>query len=257
MVKRRGFTLIELLVVIAIIALLMGILMPALQRVKLQAKSTICQSSLKQWAIIWDMYLSDHNGRFHVGLGGESSTGVDRWPVILQDNYKDLDMRLCPMAKKPLSEDGLTPFAAWGKFDDPYGSYGSYGFNEWLCNRPMNETESENYWRNMYSIKSAYRIPVFLDCYWYDVWPHEENRPPMYPEDTIGRGTDEMKRVCLDRHSRAVNGLFLDWSVRRIDLKELWVLKWHKNFDTAGPWTKAGGATSDSWPDWMKDFKEY
>jgi hypothetical protein len=49
----------------------------------------------------------------------------------------------------------------------------------------------------------------------------------------------------------------MDWSVRKIGLKEVWTLKWHKAYDTMGPWTKAGGVTADDWPEWMRRFKEY
>ena len=45
---------------------------------------------------------------------------------------------------------------------------------------------------------------------------------------------------------------FLDWSVRKVDLKELWTLKWHKTYMTDGPWTRAGGVTADQWPEWMR-----
>ena len=100
--ESKGFVLIELLVVIAIIALLMAVLMPALQRVRLQAKAVACQSSLHQWTIIFEIY---------------------------------------------------------------------------------------------------------------------------------------------------VNGVFLDFSVRRIGLKELRTFKWHRSFDTNGTWTKAGGAGPDEWPE--------
>ncbi len=62
--EKKGFTLIELLVVIAIIALLMAILMPALQQVRKQAKAVICQSNLKQWGTIFAMYTEDNNGFF-------------------------------------------------------------------------------------------------------------------------------------------------------------------------------------------------
>ena len=76
MYKKRGFTLIELLVVIAIIALLMGILMPALTAVKKKAKDVMCQSNLKQWGNIFLMYVDDNDGKFNTRYGDGG-----RWPA--------------------------------------------------------------------------------------------------------------------------------------------------------------------------------
>lgn len=64
MQKEKGFTLIELLVVIAIIALLMGILMPALQRVKKQAQEITCRANLRQYGIAQNIYLDDFDDRY-------------------------------------------------------------------------------------------------------------------------------------------------------------------------------------------------
>jgi prepilin-type N-terminal cleavage/methylation domain-containing protein len=59
--KREGFTLIELLVVIAIISILMAILMPALQRVKEQAREMTCKSNLRQYGIAQSLYLDEND----------------------------------------------------------------------------------------------------------------------------------------------------------------------------------------------------
>jgi prepilin-type N-terminal cleavage/methylation domain-containing protein len=62
MKSRRGFTLIELLVVIAIIAILMGILMPGLQKVREQARFMACRSNLRNYAVVQRMYADDWDG---------------------------------------------------------------------------------------------------------------------------------------------------------------------------------------------------
>jgi prepilin-type N-terminal cleavage/methylation domain-containing protein len=252
-----GFTLIELLVVISIIALLMAILMPALNRVKNQARTIACQANLREWALIWHMYTTDNNGYFDVGLGGESETSRGRWTYTLRDYYKDPKMGLCPTATKPLSEGGVNPFSAWGKFAD--GSYASYGENEWLCNRGTDTIGGyiENYWKKI-DVRPAENIPIFLDCFWYDIWPFDIDRPPDYDGSRNNlSGSNEMRRVCLNRHKAAVNSAFLDWSVRKVGLKELWTFKWHRNFDVNGMWTIAGGVQPSDWPEWMRGFKDY
>jgi hypothetical protein len=66
-----------------------------------------------------------------------------------------------------------------------------------------------------------------------------------------------MKRFCINRHDGFVNGLFVDRSVRKVGLKELWTLKWHRDFDTRGAWTRAGGVVAGDWPVWMGRFKDY
>ena len=70
-------------------------------------------------------------------------------------------------------------------------------------------------------------------------------------------GESRMKRCCINRHDGFIGMAFLDFSARKVGLKELWTLKWHRQFNTSGPWTQAGGLQAGDWPEWIRNLKDY
>ncbi len=277
--KRAGFTLIELLVVISIVVMLMALLLPALQRARKQARAVVCQANLKQWGTTIALYTEENQGRlpqnFVLGysiwfLVGSVTSSVDPNVPELLHPIDTKGIACCPMAVKrgngeftmrvggEMRVEGWTgsTFEAW-EMTSPMTFRSSYGFNDWLFDKWFDSTipipfRFRRDYTDIFSLKGRAKIPMLLDC----TVPKHQPKIKFGPPSRSGWGPD-MGPFCINRHNEYTNGLFLDWSVRRVGLKELWTLKWNKQFDTANIWTKAGGVRPEDWPEWMRGFKDY
>jgi prepilin-type processing-associated H-X9-DG protein len=107
------------------------------------------------------------------------------------------------------------------------------------------------HWRSK-NVKGTSYIPAFADCLWVGGAPNHDDDPPEFEGEWNYSYGDNMKRFCLNRHGGAINIAMLDWSVRHVGLKGLWKLKWNREFNVSGSWTRAGGALPEKWPEWMR-----
>lgn len=265
--NKKGFTLIELLVVISIIALLMAILMPTLQRVKRQAKAVACQSNQKQWGLAFLAYTSDNDGNIWAyGPDFPNQFG----PFLLPETRDYINILLCPTARVAnMHKEFLILELQCGHTFSPWVVYnflpdhlrqliGSYGLNTCIFDHADLDYGTVTIGRSeawgTCLVKGASHVPFLLDSRLPSQAPILNRPPPEYEDMVPVMGLDA---YSINRHNGVINTLFMDWSVRKVGLKELWALKWHRRFDTANEWTKAGGVQPEDWPEWMRGFKAY
>jgi prepilin-type N-terminal cleavage/methylation domain-containing protein len=128
MCKRKAFTLIELLVVIAIIAILLGVLMPALKKVKAIAEDVICKSNLRQYSVVTELYSNEQDERYpppHRSLYSETrfSGEIERF---CRWHNEDYDLKSHPEYAGPywpyLAETKVNVCPTFGKFARKFGA---------------------------------------------------------------------------------------------------------------------------------------
>jgi len=251
-------------VVIAIIALLMAMLMPALARVRRQARGAACKANLHQWAVIFSMYTDDFRGYNPPGPYFAAGGPGIMWMSALRKYAGDSnDLYFCPMATIPENDrfgrptGARHPYKAWGVYDNdrPWGrrkyDVGSYGISEYAGAAGASGGRWDIFWKTP-NVKYAGEIPLLADSTYLDGAPKDSDPAPQWEGQPRASGginpSGEMNHFCINRHNGSINLLFMDSSVKEIPLKCLWKLRWSRDFDIY--------LNDPKWPPWMKRFPE-
>ena len=253
--------------VIAIIALLLAMMMPGLKKAQEVTRDVTCRSNLKQWGVVWKVYADEYDGKLPDCTGYAALRGD--WIIALRDDYPTGKMTLCPNATKwvdygvPAGNSGGVFSTYRNIYNDGTEELCSYGMNVWSYSTihwAMEPDAEEKIW-GRFEVEGTSNVPLFMDSIYRGGFPSYGGYDRMdmpadeYPNNGFEHVMDGIRQFAMPRHGSGGKGgtnvLFFDLGTRHVDVKEIWTLKWHRNFDTH----EYLNNISSIWPGtWMDKF---
>jgi prepilin-type processing-associated H-X9-DG protein len=97
-----------------------------------------------------------------------------------------------------------------------------------------------------------------MDSSFLGGFPLHTDSPPEYDGQWLLDLDGEIGRYFVNRHDQGINILFVDFSVRKVGLKQLYEFKWHRFFRTdLGPRDDVACGSAGGWPEWMCKFRRF
>ena len=117
------------------------------------------------------------------------------------------------------------------------------GACESLLHRGTDDGGGGNFGALLPQVNQGFEIPLLLDSWWDQAWAEYTDSISAYPGEFEGVGGDDMPHFCIIRHRGGLNGLFMDYTVRPVHIRELWNLRWHRGYPV--------NTDPPVWPEWV------